>query len=42
MKPHRKQKMTSKEFSRCREIGFNYHKFLWTKFKRRINTKRLD
>jgi hypothetical protein len=41
MKPHRKEKIDSKEFSRLREIGYNYHKFLWTKFKRRIQIKRL-
>lgn len=41
MKPHKKSKLTSKEFSRIREIGYNYHKFLWSKFKRRIKIKRL-
>lgn len=42
MKPNRKEKIDSTEFSRLCEIGHNYHKFLWTKFKRRIRTKRLN
>lgn len=42
MKPHRKEKIDSTEFSRLREICYNYHKFLWTKFKRRIRVKRLN
>ena len=42
MKPHRKGKIHTTEFSRLREIGYNYHKFLWKKFKRRIRTKRLN
>ena len=41
MKAHRKGKINKNEFLRIREIGYNYHKFLWTKFKRRIKTKRL-
>ena len=41
MKPHRKEKIHSTEFSRLREECYNYSKFLWTKFKRRIKTKRL-
>jgi len=41
MKPYRKEKIDSTEFGRLFEIGKNYHKFLWTKFKRKINTKRL-
>lgn len=40
MKAQRKEKIDSTEFSRLKEIRFNYHKFLWTKFKRRISTKR--
>jgi hypothetical protein len=42
MKAHRKGKIDSKEFSRLKEIGYNYHKFLWTKFKTKIETKRLN
>ncbi len=42
MKAHRKKKLASREFLRLREIGHNYHKFLWTKFRRRIKTKRLN
>jgi hypothetical protein len=41
MKPHRKEKIHRKEFERLKEIGYNYHKFLWNKFKRIIKTKRL-
>jgi len=41
MKAHRKGKIDSTEYNRLKEIRFNYHKFLWTKFKRRIRTKRL-
>jgi len=41
MKTHRKGKIDRTEFSRLKEIGCNYHKFLWTKFKRKIRTKRL-
>ena len=41
MKAHRKGKMDSTEFSRLKEIITNYHKFLYTKFKRKISTKRL-
>jgi len=41
MKAHRKEKINSTEYSRLKEIGFNYHKFLWSKFKRKIRTKRL-
>lgn len=42
MKAHRKGKIDSKEFMRLKEIGYNYHKFLWTKFRRRIRIKRLN
>ena len=42
MKAYRTEKLDSKEFSRVREIGANYHKFMWTKFKIRIKTKRLN
>jgi len=42
MKTHRKEKINSKEFGRLKEIGYNYNKFLWTKFRRRIKTKQLD
>jgi hypothetical protein len=42
MKPHRKEKIDESEFNRLKEIGYNYHKFLWTKFKIRIKIKRLD
>ncbi len=42
MKVHRKSKIYCKEFIRLKEIGFNYHKFLWTKFKRKISNKRLN
>lgn len=42
MKPNRKSKIDSNEFNKLREIGYNYHKFLWTKFRRRIKIKRLD
>ena len=41
MKPYRKGKIDDTEFDRIKQIGRNYHKFLWTKFKRRIETKRL-
>jgi len=41
MKPHRNSKIPKTEFHRLKEIRFNYHKFLWTKFKKRIQTKRL-
>ncbi len=41
MKTHRKEKIDSTEWDRMKEIRFNYHKFLWTKFRRRIQTKRL-
>lgn len=41
MKPHRKKKISSVEFIRMKEVRFNYHKFLWTRFKRKIQTKRL-
>jgi len=41
MKDHRKGKIDSVEFYRIYEIGKNYHKFLFTRFKRRIRTKRL-
>lgn len=41
MQPNRKAKIDSTEFNRIREIAKNYHKFLWTKFKRKIKTKRL-
>lgn len=40
MKPHRKEKIHSKEWKKMKEIGFNYHKYLWKKFKKRIKTKR--
>jgi len=36
MKANRKGKLSKTTFNRLREIGYNYHKFLWTKFKRRI------
>lgn len=39
MKPHRKEKIDSIEFSKIREIRYNYHKFMWAKFKKRIKTK---
>jgi len=42
MKPHRKGKIPKIEFNRLREIGYNYHKYLWTKFKRRIKKKRFN
>lgn len=42
MKPHRKEKIPNKEFNRLYEIAHNYHKFLWTKFKRKIQVKRLN
>lgn len=42
MTPHRKEKIDSMEFGRLKQIRYNYHKFIWTKFKRRIKTKRLD
>lgn len=42
MKPYRKEKIDSTEYMRLREIRYNYHKFLWTKFKRRIRIKRLN
>lgn len=42
MKPHRKEKIDSTEFNRLREICYNYHKYLWTKFKRRIRIKKLN
>ena len=41
MKPHRKEKIYKTEFQRILEIGKNYHKFLWTRFKKKIQTKRL-
>jgi hypothetical protein len=41
MKTYRKEKIDKTEFGRLREIGFNYHKFMWTKFKKRIRIKRL-
>ena len=41
MKALRKGKIDSYEFNRIKEIGTDYHKFLWTHFKRRIRTKRL-
>jgi len=41
MKPHRKEKIHSTEWFRLKEIRFNYHKFLWSKFKRKIRIKRL-
>lgn len=41
MKAHRKEKIHASEFNRIKEIRFNYHKFLWTKFKRVLKTKRL-
>jgi hypothetical protein len=42
MKAYRTGKIHYKEFARLKEIGYNYHKFLWTKFKRKIATKRLN
>ena len=41
MKPHRKGKIDSTEFSRLKDIGRNYHKYLWTRFKRIKKKKRL-
>ena len=41
MKPYRKGKIHDTEFYRIWEIGKNYHKFLFTRFKRKIRTKRL-
>jgi len=41
MKVHRKGKINATEFFRIKEIGRNYHKFLWSRFKRKIKTKRL-
>ena len=41
MKPNRKGKIPKTEFDRLKEIGYNYHKFLYKKFKRIIKTKRL-
>ena len=41
MKTYRKGKIDATEFDRIKQIARNYHKFLWTKFKRRIETKRL-
>ena len=41
MKPHRKGKIDSAEFSKLREIRYNYHKFMWSKFGIRIRSKRL-
>lgn len=41
MKAYRKGKIHNTEFFRIWEIGKNYHKFLFTRFKRRIKIKRL-
>lgn len=41
MKAYRKHKIYKLEFYRIYEINKNYHKFLYTKFKRRIKIKRL-
>ena len=41
MKAHRKGKIHHTEFFRILEIGKNYHKFLFTRFKRKIKIKRL-
>lgn len=41
MKPYRKRKIPKKEFLKLRAIAHNYHKFMWTKFKKRIKIKRL-
>ena len=42
MKPHRKEKLDSSEFSRLKEIAGNLHKIIWTRFKRIIKKKRLN
>ena len=42
MKAHRKGKIAHTEYSRIMDIARNYHKFLWKKYKRRIDTKRLN
>jgi len=41
MKPHRSEKINKTEFGRLRAIGYNYHKFMWSKFKIRIRKIRL-
>jgi len=41
MKPHRKLKLSRKEFNALREIAKNYHKFMYRLCKRRIKKKRL-
>lgn len=41
MKPYRKGKIHAREWNRLQEIRFNYHKYIWKRFKRKINTKRL-
>ena len=40
MKAYRKGKIDSSEFHNLKEIRFNYHKFMWTKFKIKIRKKR--
>ncbi len=42
MKAIRKSKLTAQEWARLKEVRYNYHKFLWTRFKRRIRIKRLN
>ena len=42
MKPHRKTKIPKQEFDRLFAIGRNYHKFLYTKFKRILKIRRLN
>jgi len=41
MKAYRKKKIHSTEYYRIFEIGKNYHKFLYTRFRKRIKLKRL-
>lgn len=41
MRTLRKTKIDSTEYYRIKEIRYNYHKFLRTRFKRKIKTKRL-
>lgn len=43
MKPHRKGKIDSTEWDKIKMIGrHNYHKFMWTRFKRKIRKKRFN